>query len=73
MNPQQNMCPYCGVFQWSQERNYLLQKHHESKHPEVVVLTDALFLNPDLESFLHYSHGDLRVLDIFSSMPPHLQ
>jgi hypothetical protein len=52
-HPNQNMCPYCGVFQWSQARNYLFQDHLESEHPEVA-LTDALILNPDFESFLPY-------------------
>jgi hypothetical protein len=47
-HPHQNMCPYCGIFQWSKERNYLFQEHLESEHPEVA-LTDALILNPDLE------------------------
>jgi hypothetical protein len=49
------MCPYCGIFQWSQARNYQFREHLESEHPEVA-LTDALILNPDLESFLPYSH-----------------
>jgi hypothetical protein len=44
-----------GVFQWSQARNYLLQGHLESEHPEAeVAFTDALILNPDLESFLPF-------------------
>jgi hypothetical protein len=54
-HPHQNMCPYCGIFQWPQEQNHLFQEHLENEHPEVP-LTDALILNPDLESFLAYSH-----------------
>ena len=52
-HPNQNMCPYCGVFQWSQTGNDLFQDHLESEHPEVA-LTDALILNPDSESFLPF-------------------
>ena len=48
------MCPHCGIFQWAQEANYLFRKHLESEHPEVA-LTNALILNPDLESFLPHS------------------
>ena len=54
-HPHQYMCPYCGIFQWSKERNYLFQEHLESEHPEVVP-ADVLILNPDLESFIPYSH-----------------
>ncbi|KAH9045012.1 hypothetical protein EDB84DRAFT_1469404 [Lactarius hengduanensis] len=70
-----NVCPHCGVFKWSQARNYLFRKHLESKHPEVAH-TDALIYesNPALQSFpsSHSDHlgarKDLRATDIFE--PP---
>ena len=53
-HPHQDMCPYCGIFQWSQKRNDRFRDHLESIHPEVVP-TDALIWNPDLKSFFPYT------------------
>jgi hypothetical protein len=72
------MCPYRGVFQWSQARNHLFRDHLESEHPEVA-LTDALILNTDLEYLLPHSAQLFarprhpRIPHPATAMPPHIQ
>lgn len=32
-----NICPHCGVFEWSQARHYLFTKHVKKDHPGIAL------------------------------------
>ena len=40
-HPQENMCPFCGIFRWTRETSYLFRNHLRSEHPKVTVARPA--------------------------------